>query len=70
MNGLSSITTMPEALTAYYLLAEVREAKPYILAIAAASFIYITAADLIPMLHRQASSVAALRSRAVIKSVF
>jgi zinc and cadmium transporter len=61
MNGLSSITTMPGALIAYYWLAEARAATPYILAVAAASFIYIATADLIPMLHRQASPVAALR---------
>jgi zinc and cadmium transporter len=61
MNGLSSIATLPGALIAYYWLAETREATPYILAIAAASFIYIATADLIPMLHRQANAIASLR---------
>jgi zinc and cadmium transporter len=60
-NGLSSITTLPGALIAYFWLGETREAVPYILAISAASFIYIAAADLIPALHRQAAPAASLR---------
>jgi len=58
LNGLSSITTLPGALTAYFWLAETREAVPYILSISAASFIYIAAADLIPSLHRQTTPTA------------
>ena len=61
LNGLSSITTLPGALIAYFWLAETREAVPYILAISAASFIYIATADLIPALHRQVTPVASLR---------
>ncbi len=61
-NGLSSIATLPGALLAYFWLAETREAVPYILAISAASFIYIATADLIPTLHRrQVSLLASLR---------
>jgi zinc and cadmium transporter len=60
-NGLSSITTLPGALIAYFWLGETREAVPYILAISAASFIYIATADLIPSLHRQAAPAASLR---------
>jgi len=40
-------------LTGCFWLAETRSAVPYILAISAASFIYIAMADLIPHLHRQ-----------------
>ncbi len=58
LNGLSSITTLPGALAAYFWLAETREAVPYILSISAASFIYIAAADLIPSLHRQTTPTA------------
>lgn len=53
LNGLSSATTLPGAVAAYMWLGEIGEAVPYILAISAASFIYIAAADLIPGLHRQ-----------------
>lgn len=60
-NGLSSLTTLPGALAAYFWLAETRDAVPAILAISAASFIYIAAADLIPTLHRQATPLASLR---------
>ena len=61
LNGLSSITTLPGALIAYFWLAETREAVPYILAISAASFIYIATADLIPTLHRQVALAVSLR---------
>jgi zinc and cadmium transporter len=61
LNGLSSAATLPGALAAYFWLGETREAVPYILAISAASFIYIAAADLIPGLHRQVSLLAAVR---------
>jgi len=60
-NGLSSIATLPGALIAYFWLAETREAVPYILAISAASFIYIATADLIPALHHQVTPEASLR---------
>ncbi|HEY5138631.1 MAG TPA: ZIP family metal transporter [Methylococcales bacterium] len=61
LNGLSSITTLPGALIAYFWLAETHEAVPYILAISAASFIYIATADLIPTLHHQVTPAASLR---------
>lgn len=61
LNGLSSATTLPGAVAAYFWLAETREAVPYILALSAASFIYIAAADLIPGLHRKASGTASLQ---------
>ena len=41
------------ALLAYYSLAGMTQILPYILAIAAASFIYIAVADLIPGLHKR-----------------
>lgn len=61
LNGLSSITTLPGALIAYFWLAETREAVPCILAISAASFIYIATADLIPTLHQQVALAVSLR---------
>jgi zinc and cadmium transporter len=50
-NLLSSLTTLPGALLAYYFLITSQIFAPYIMAISAASFIYIAIADLIPGLH-------------------
>ena len=61
LNGLSSVATLPGAVAAYFWLGETRTAVPYILALSAASFIYIAAADLIPGLHRQVTPAASLR---------
>jgi zinc and cadmium transporter len=55
LNLLSSLATLPGAVIAYYFLGAVQEAVPYILALSAASFIYIAVADLVPSLHRQTS---------------
>lgn len=52
-NGLSSLTTFIGAVAAYYFLAVTTALIPYVLAIAAASFIYIAVADLIPGLHHR-----------------
>jgi zinc and cadmium transporter len=52
-NTLSSLTTIVGAIVAYYSLAATMMAVPYVLAVAAASFIYIAVADLIPGLHRR-----------------
>jgi zinc and cadmium transporter len=51
-NLLSSATTMPGALLAYFALSASVRIVPYVLALSAASFIYIAVADLIPGLHR------------------
>lgn len=66
LNGLSSVATLPGAVLAYFWLAEVRALVPYILALSAASFIYIATADLIPDLHRRMSSAAAWRQLALL----
>lgn len=52
-NLLSSLATLPGAIIGWFWLAEVRQAIPYVLAISAASFIYIAVADLVPGLHRR-----------------
>lgn len=52
-NIITSLTTVVGALIAYYGLREAEAALPYILAIAASSFIYIAVADLIPGLHKR-----------------
>lgn len=48
----ASLATLPGAFGAYYLLASFKPALPYVLAVSAASFIYIALADLIPAAHR------------------
>ena len=53
LNTLSSLSTLPGAVIAYLFLGTAQEAIPFILAISAASFIYIAVADLVPNLHRQ-----------------
>lgn len=60
LNTLSSMTTLPGAVIAYYFLGETRAAIPYILALSAASFIYIATADLFPSLHRRTGPGAVL----------
>jgi zinc and cadmium transporter len=52
-NVLSSLATLVGGVVAYFLLAQVTHITPYILALAAASFIYIAVADLIPGLHKK-----------------
>lgn len=59
LNTLSASATLPGAVFAYYWLSEAMEAVPYVLAVSAASFIYIAAAELIPALHRRAAPSAA-----------
>ena len=61
LNGLSAAATLPGAVLAYFWLEETHAVVPYILALSAASFIYIATADLIPGLHRQATPAASLR---------
>lgn len=48
-----SITTIVGGVVAYFSLALAQAAVPYVLAIAASSFIYIAVADLIPGLHKR-----------------
>jgi zinc and cadmium transporter len=52
LNLLSSLTSIVGGVGAYLLLPLVQPAVPYIMAVSAASFIYIALADLIPGLHR------------------
>jgi len=52
-NIFASMATIVGAVIAYYSLQTMQHALPYILAIAASSFIYIAVADLIPGLHKK-----------------
>jgi len=51
-NVLSSTTTVIGGIAAYASLEDAEKVVPYVLAVAAASFIYIAIADLIPTLHK------------------
>lgn len=61
LNTLSSMTTLLGAVIAYFFLGSVQQAVPFILALSAASFIYIAIADLVPSLHRQIGLMPAFR---------
>jgi zinc and cadmium transporter len=60
LNGLSSLATVPGAVIAYLWLDQVSTLVPYILALSAASFIYVALSDLVPILSRQIGSAAAV----------
>jgi zinc and cadmium transporter len=60
-NLLSSSTTLAGAVLAYFALSSVQRLVPYVLALSAASFLYIAMSDLVPGLHR----VISLRKAAV-----
>ena len=53
LNLVSSLTSVLGGVLAYYALGTALDLLPYALAIAAASFIYVAVADLIPGLHRR-----------------
>jgi zinc and cadmium transporter len=57
-NAASSLTSVLGGLLGYFALEGAEQFLPYVLTIAAASFIYIAVADLLPLLHRQRSSFA------------
>jgi zinc and cadmium transporter len=52
-NMLASLATLVGALLGYYSFSDMEQLLPYLLAIAASSFIYISVADLIPDLHKR-----------------
>ena len=52
-NIISSLTTVIGGVVAYHALGDAEQALPYVLAVAASSFLYIAVADLIPGLHKR-----------------
>lgn len=66
LNTLSAVTTLPGAVLAYFWLAEARTLVPYVLALSAASFIYIATADLVPNLHRKVALSDSVRQVALL----
>lgn len=65
-NLLSSLATVVGAVLAYFLLADMQHILPYILVIAASSFIYVAVADLIPGLHSKVKPTETLQQIALI----
>lgn len=53
LNMLSSLTSIIGGVVAYFFLSGAEKVVPYVLALAASSFIYIAVADLIPGLHKR-----------------
>lgn len=66
LNIVSSFTTLIGALLAYIGLTGVETLIPYILAIAASSFIYIAMADLLPGLHKKTQLSATVKQLLLI----
>lgn len=65
-NALSSSTTIPASIIAYFILGAITTFIPYVLAISAASFIYIALTDLTPELHKRTELKQGLRQLLLI----
>lgn len=52
-NALASLSAVVGGVLGYFMLADSQAMQPHVLMLAAASFIYIALADLVPDLHRQ-----------------
>jgi zinc and cadmium transporter len=65
-NVLSSLTTVIGGILAYVALQDLEQILPYVLAVAASSFIYIAVADLIPTLHQRVEGSAAFQQLLLI----
>lgn len=61
LNSISSMATIPSAIISYFVLDAFSIAVPYLLAISAASFIYIALTDLTPELHKRANPKYSIR---------
>jgi len=61
LNLLTSLTSVVGGVAAYFALGSIEQALPYALSLAAASFLYIAVADLIPGLHRRLDAGSGVR---------
>ncbi|MBL8385938.1 MAG: ZIP family metal transporter [Burkholderiales bacterium] len=59
-NALASLAAVAGGVLGYVALTQAKAAIPYVIVLAAASFIYIAVADLIPWMHRRAESESAV----------
>jgi zinc and cadmium transporter len=65
-NALTGLTTIIGGVVAYFSLSLAEQLVPYVLAVAASSFIYIAVADLIPGLHKRPEFSATVQQIALI----
>ncbi|MGI9211728.1 MAG: ZIP family metal transporter [Methylococcaceae bacterium] len=65
-NLVSSLATVVGGVLAYFSFDTFRDGQPYILALAASSFIYVAVADLIPSLHQRTTARAAVQQISLI----
>lgn len=65
-NLMSSLGTVVGGVAAYFALDRMHGVLPYVLALAASSFIYVAVADLIPSLHRRTHLGAAVQQLVMI----
>jgi zinc and cadmium transporter len=66
LNLITSLTSVIGGVVAYFALGPVLQVLPYVITLAAASFIYIAVADLIPGLHRRVDAESAVQQFALI----
>jgi zinc and cadmium transporter len=66
LNVASSLTSVVGAVIAWFALGATDQYLPYALAVAAASFLYVAVADLIPGLHRRVEIAAGIQQVALI----
>ena len=66
LNVASSLTSVVGAVVAWFALGSAMEYLPYALAVAAACFLYVAVADLIPGLHRRVEGGAGVQQVALI----
>jgi zinc and cadmium transporter len=65
-NILASLATVVGGVLAYFCLGDLHGSLPYLLALAASSFIYIAVADLIPSLHKKTDMKTSLQQIVLI----
>lgn len=66
LNLITSLTSVIGGVLAYFALATAMRCLPYVITLAAASFIYIAVADLIPGLHRKVDPESGLQQFSLI----
>ncbi len=67
-NLLTTLGTVVGGVLAYFILQQIEPLIPYVLAVAASSFIYIAVADLIPSLHKRTNLMATFQQSGLIIS--
>jgi zinc and cadmium transporter len=68
LNLAASLTSVIGGVVAYFALAQLEPMLPYVITLAAASFIYIAVADLIPGLHKRVDAESGIQQFALISA--